>query len=142
MAIAVINHPHEAGLAMGQDQHGFGQLTALLKKALRPAVQRFSRSLLTSHCVIVDGFEAKLKRLAATQAGAAMPGDGVGRRVDFRRVWMSIPGAEQGKDSCLAVGWNAGEEAGFLLIDHLAKSLVGVHVLEPFTSDVDCVAGD
>jgi hypothetical protein len=142
MAIAVIDQPHEAGLAMGQDQLGLGQLTALLKKALRPAIQRFSRSFLTSHCAIVGGFEAELKRLVATKPGAAMPGHGVGRRVDSGRVWMSIPGAEQGEDGCLAVGRNAGVETGFMLLDHLAKSLGGVHVLEPFNLDSECVASD
>ena len=37
--VAVVDYPHEAGLAVRQDQLGLGQPAALLEKALRPAVQ-------------------------------------------------------------------------------------------------------
>ena len=126
---------------MGLDQLRFGQLAARFKKLIRPIIQRFSRFPLIGRCVIVDGFEAKLERLGAAQAGAAIPGYEVWRWIDFQCVWLSIHGSNEGEDRCLACGRNAGDEAGFPFIDHLTNSLVGVHGLEPFTPAVDRIDG-
>src|SRR5215208_718024 len=80
--VTVIDYPHEAGFAVGEDDLSFRQPAAFLKKALRPAVEPISGCRCHWHYVVTGGFEAELKRLVPTQVGAATTSDEIGRRLD------------------------------------------------------------
>src|SRR5262249_53076983 len=134
--VAVLDHPHKAGLAVRQDQLGLGQPTTFAKKALPPAIQVIAGGSLCPRCVVAGGFEAEPKRLVPTQVVEATPGDEFGLRYYAGRMRQRVPDAEDGEDGRLAVGRNLRAEAVLLLVDRLAESIADVHAHGPFRGRV------
>ena len=122
---AVIDHPHEAGLAVRQDQLSFGQPAALLKKALRPAVPARRRMTLAPP-------KRRHRRIRCRVASALFPPRLARRRpvtrsgshLDPGQLWQPVLGADQREDGRLAVGRNPRAEAVLLLVDRLAESFL------------------
>ena len=92
--VAVVDHPHEAGLAVRQDQLGLGQPAALLEESAPPSRPAHRWMSWRRRCVIAGRFEAELKRLVPAQIGEAATGDEIGRRLDSGRVLAAGPGRE------------------------------------------------
>jgi hypothetical protein len=125
--IAVVDHAHETGLAVGQDQFGLGKPGAFLKELLSPVVQPIVGRGRRCRCVVVGGFEAESKGLVPAEVGEATAGDEVGLRLTGG-VRQAVLGAEEREDGCLAVGGDAGTEAVLLVVDGVAEAFFGVYL--------------